>query len=223
MNTKPESSNLLSDMAYEAMRSAINRSDLKPGDRLSEYKLAEWLKISRTPVREALRRLENEGLVSSHPKRGLIVSSLDEASLQELFAARELIEGTVAAMAARFATDSEISLLQHMVSIEPGLIDHPDRMFEHNLTFHRLISQAARNRYLVKYLQSISDTLSANRRVSTLVNPQRRQQVCQEHRQLVDAVARHDEEAARQAAIEHIQGARRARIEVHRSLDPEQA
>jgi DNA-binding GntR family transcriptional regulator len=207
----------LGDVAYQAIRDAISSNQMKPGDRLSEYMVADWLKISRTPAREGLRRLENEGLLTSHPRRGLVVSTLDEAAVHELYAAREVLDSTVASMAARFATDADISSLQHMVEREATLMDQPELMFEHNQAFHQLIAQAARNRYLVKFLQSIADTLSAHRRVSTLVSPQRRQEVLEQHRALVEAIARHDEEAARSAALRHIQGALRARLAVERS------
>jgi DNA-binding FadR family transcriptional regulator len=90
-------------------------------------------------------------------------------------------------------------------------------MFEHNLEFHRLIAEAARNRYLVKFLQSLSDTLSAHRRVSTLVKPERREKVLQDHRNLVEAIARRDEAGAREAALRHIRGALDARLAVQRA------
>jgi DNA-binding GntR family transcriptional regulator len=173
---------------------------MKPGDRLSEYMVADWLKISRTPAREGLRRLESEGLLTSHPRRGLVVATLDEAAVHELYAAREVLESTVAGMAARFATDADISSLQHLVDSEAAMADTPGRMFEHNLAFHALVAQAARNRYLVKFLQSISDTLSAHRRVSTLVNPERRAEVLREHREMVDAIARQPHRTSRECA-----------------------
>ena len=216
--TKKRAPNVsLGDVAYRAIREAIASSAMKPGDRLSEYMVADWLKISRTPAREGLRRLESEGLLTSHPRRGLVVAALDESAVHELYAAREILESTVAGLAARFATDAEISSLQHMVDIEAELAATPERMFEHNLAFHRLVAQAARNRYLAKFLQGIADTLSTHRRVSTLVNPKRRAEVLREHKALVDAIARHDEEGARKAALGHIQGALRARLVVERT------
>jgi DNA-binding GntR family transcriptional regulator len=216
VSTKRDPHLSLGDVAYQAIREAISTNKMKPGDRLSEYMVADWLKISRTPAREGLRRLESEGLLTSHPRRGLVVSALDEGAVHELYAAREVLEGTVAAMAARFATDAEISSLQHMVEREATLMDQPELMFEHNQAFHALVAQAARNRYLVKFLQSIADTLSAHRRVSTMTDAQRRQEVLQQHRELVEAISRHDEEAARTAALRHIKGALRARLAVER-------
>ena len=197
---KPVPNILLGDMAYQTVLEAITTNQMKPGDRLSEYMVADWLKISRTPAREALRRLESEGLLASHPRRGLVVATLDESAIYELYSAREVIESTVAAMAARFATDAQISGLTHMVAIESEMIETPDQMFAHNRAFHQLISEAARNRYMVKFLQAISDTSSAFRQASTLVSLQRRQEVLVEHRALVDAIARHDEDASRAAA-----------------------
>lgn len=191
-------------------------SKMKPGDRVSEYMVAQWLNISRTPAREGLRRLESEGLLASHPKRGLMVADFDETAVHELYAAREILESMVAALAARLATDAEISALQHMLEREAALTKSPAKMFEHNIEFHRMVAQAARNRYLSKFLQSLSDTLSAHRRVSTLVSPQRRNEVLRDHRELVEAIARHDEQAARAAAQRHIQGALKARLAVQR-------
>lgn len=214
---KPRKTNVsLGDAAYQAIRDAITSKKMKPGDRVSEYMVADWLEISRTPAREGLRRLESEGLLTSHPKRGLVVADFDESAVHELYAARELLEATVAGMAARFATDAEISSLKHMLEREADLAESPTRMFEHNLEFHRQIAQAARNRYLAKFLQAVSDTLSAHRRVSTLVNAERRAQVLQEHRELVEAIARRDEAGARAAALRHIQGALSARLAVER-------
>lgn len=214
---KPRKPNVsLGDTAYQAIRDAITSNKMKPGDRVSEYMVADWLDISRTPAREGLRRLEGEGLLTSHPKRGLVVADFDEAAVHELYAAREILEGTIAGMAARFATDAEISSLQHLLEREASLLDSPTKMFEHNLEFHRLIAQAARNRYLAKFLQSLSDTLSAHRRVSTLTKTERREEVLQDHRELVAAIARRDEAGAREAAQRHIQGALQARLKVLR-------
>jgi len=212
----------LGDVAYQAIRDAIANNEIKPGDRLSEYMVADWLKISRTPARECLRRLETEGLLTMHPRRGLMVPRLDESEIQELYAARELLEGAVAGMAARFSTDAEISMLQHLIEREAQIADQPDKMFELNLEFHHLVAQAARNHYLAKFLQSISSTMSVHRRVSTLVNSNRRAEVLKEHRVLVNAIVRRDEDAARAAALHHVRGALQARLLLQRRLDAEE-
>jgi DNA-binding GntR family transcriptional regulator len=213
---KPHASNLLlGDVAYGAIRDAIVANELKPGDRVSEYKVAEWLKISRTPAREGLRRLEAEGFLTALPRRGLVVASVDDEALYELYAAREVLEGGVAAMAARNATETEITALEQMVAAEVAMADSAEMMFEHNRLFHQFIYRAARNRYLTKYLQSIYDTLAAHRSISTMRIDARRAAVVVEHRALSAAIARRDEVAARDAAVEHVRAALRARMQIH--------
>lgn len=214
MKALPVSNVLLGDVAYSALRDAIVANELKPGDRVSEYKVAAWLKISRTPAREGLRRLEAEGFLTAIPRRGLVVASVDDDAIYELYAAREALEGGVAALAARNATDAEIAALEQMVAAESAMTGSAEMMFEHNRLFHQFIYRAARNRYLTKYLQSIYDTLTAHRSISTMRIPARRVAVHGEHRVLCAAIARRDEEAAREAAVEHVRQALRARIEI---------
>jgi DNA-binding GntR family transcriptional regulator len=215
MKKPHDSSVLLGDVAYGRIRDAIVANELKPGDRVSEYKVAEWLKISRTPAREGLRRLEAEGFLTAVPRRGLVVASVDDEALYELYAAREVLEGGAAAMAARNATDAEIAALQQMVAAESAMTDSPEMMFEHNRLFHQFIYRAARNRYLTKYLQSIYDTLAATRSISTMRIAARREAVLVEHRALATAIASRDEAAARRTAAEHVREALKARMEIH--------
>lgn len=213
---KPHANNgLLGDLAYTAVRDAIVANELKPGERVSEYRVAEWLKISRTPVREGLRRLEAEGFLTSVPRRGLVVASVDDDAIYELYAAREVLEGGAAAMAARNATEAELAALQQMVAVESAMADSAQMMFEHNRVFHQFIYRAARNRYLTRYLQSIYDTLAAHRSISTMQIAARRDAVVVEHQVLVAAIARRDEQGAMHAAVEHVRAALRARMQIH--------
>jgi DNA-binding GntR family transcriptional regulator len=218
MIKKVQTSNLLlGETAYESVREAILANVLKPGDRVSEYKVAEWLGISRTPAREGLRRLENEGLLEQHPRRGLVVASIDDAAVQELYAARQLLESEAAAQAALHATDAEIATLRHLVEIEASLSDKPEQMYEHNRSFHEQVYRAAHNRFLLKFLMLTADTLSTYRNVSTLVFKERRDEVLAEHRELCEAIARRDDAAARAIATNHVKNALRARMRVQHS------
>jgi DNA-binding GntR family transcriptional regulator len=184
---------------------------------VSEYKVAEWLNISRTPAREGLRRLEAEGFLTASPRRGLVVASVDDEALYELYAAREVLEGGAAALAARNATDAEIAALQQMVAAESAMTDSAEMMFEHNRLFHQFIYRAARNRYLTKYLHSIYDTLAAARSISTMRIAARREAVLVEHGALVAAIAKRDEVGASRLAAEHVRAALRVRMEIHHS------
>jgi DNA-binding GntR family transcriptional regulator len=205
---------LLGDVAYNAVREAIQEGNFKSGDRISEYKIAEWLGISRTPAREALQRLENEGLLTAHPRRGLVVASIDDDAFDQLYAVRELLEGAAAAMAAKNATEAEIAKLGQLVESQATHVDDPEQMYAYNRVIRDTIYSACRNKFLQKFLTITSDTLSAYRDVSTMVVEERRKQVITEHRELLDAIARRDEAGARAAATNHVRNALRMRMKV---------
>lgn len=211
---------LLSELAYNAVRDAIHSSKLKPGDRVSEYRIAEQLNISRTPAREGLLKLESEGLLTTHAGRGLIVAPVEDDAVHELYDARMLLEGCVSAMAARKASRPEIETLLHLVEAEAKYADDPEKMYGHNRLFHDLISRASRNRYLAKFLTSIRETLATEIGFMTLDDPARRHEVLLEHRALANAIAMGDEEAAREIAVRHCEGALRTRIAQSQTMLP---
>lgn len=202
----------LAQLAYESVRGAIERGELSPGDRISEYRVADWLKISRTPAREGLQRLEGEGLLSYHPRRGLVVTTMDDEALKELFDAREVVESALAALAASNGSGPEIAAVLKHTEAEPDLIENRDRMYEHNKMFHELIRRAAHNRYLSKFSTALDDAIAADSRGSSLVDPERRTAVIGEHLRLAKAIAQRDAAEAAQASTAHIRAAYQARL-----------
>lgn len=206
----------LGQLAYDAVRNAIEAGNLTPGDRISEYKVAEWLNISRTPAREGLLRLESEGLLTSHPRRGLVVASVDNEAVRELYAAREFLEGVAAGLAAKNASRPEIDELNRLVEAEIGITGDTEQLYDHNKVFHQQIYRACHNRYLMKFLLTLNDIISAERRLSTLTDKKRRQAVVREHRQITEAITRRDDKAATLAATAHIRAAFEARVRVRR-------
>lgn len=205
----------LAQRAYQAVRTAIEEGELAPGHRISEYRVADWLKISRTPAREGLQRLEAEGLLMYQPRRGLVVASMDLESLKELFNSREIVESALAQLAAANASGPEIDLIVNHADAEPALIEERDKMYQHNKTFHQLIRQAAHNRYLTRFAQMMEDAVAADRRGSSLISADRRKAVLKEHRRLADAIASRDGQAAAQAARDHVRAAYDARLSVN--------
>ena len=101
---------------HERILDAIDAGDYPPGARLLETELAETFGVSRTPVREALRRLESQGVVTHEARKGAVVASLDYNQLGELYAVREVMEGLAARLAARFASPAEVQLLRDMIA-----------------------------------------------------------------------------------------------------------
>lgn len=202
----------LAQRAYTAVREAIDRGELEPGGRVSEYQVAGWLNMSRTPAREALQRLEAEGLLSYSPRRGLVVVSVDDDALEELYEAREIVEATLARLAANNGSGPMIASILRMTEIEPELLEDPDRMYQHNREFHDLIYRAAHNRYLAKACVTLHDVVAADRRGNNMFDAERRQDILVEHRLIATAIAERRAEDAAEAAAAHIRGARAARM-----------
>lgn len=209
----PTSSLPRSERAYQQLRAAIQAGQLSPGTRLREVELAESLGLSRTPVREALSRLESEGLVVNEPNRGMMVTQLDASMVSELYVMREVLEGTAAALAARHATDVEISLLRDIVERDLAILDDPERMAVNNRLFHETLHRCAHNRYLLKTLRSLHESMALLGR-TTLAVPGRARGSYEEHLALVEALEKRDPALAEQITRRHIQQAYKVRLSV---------
>ena len=201
----------LAQKAYAAVREAVERGELAPGDKVSEYQVARWLSMSRTPAREALLRLELEGLLSFRPRRGLVVVEVDDAALEELFQARELVDSGIARLAAINGSGPELSAILRACDVEATLVDDGERMHWHNLEFHDLIRKAAHNRYLARAGATLQEIVAADSRGSNFVDPERRHVSMRDHRELAEAIAERRADDAAAVAARHIRGAREVR------------
>ena len=199
------------DDVYEALHDALLRGELKPGDRIREAEIAATLNVSRTPVREALQRLEAAGVLVHEPRKGASIRRLDQQAVTELYLLRTSLEGLAAYEAVKHASNEEIETLQDMIdSADPGATD-PVWIARSNHVFHRAIRRAAHNRFLVLAMESLSATMSLLGR-TTLATLDRAQQAADEHQTIVSAIAARDADAAREAAEQHIKEAHRARL-----------
>lgn len=199
------------ELAYGRLFEAIESGDLPPGARLREVELAGWLGASRTPVREALGRLEAEGLLARDPGRGLVVAELDQGMVAELYAMREVLEGTAAGLAARHASDAEIDALRELAGRDEPLGDDPVRLARANRQFHDALFRSAHNRFLLRSVNALCQSLVLLGR-TTLGRAGRPATARREHAALVEAIARRDEAGAAQAARDHIRAAYRTRL-----------
>ena len=198
--------------AYTLILEAIEAGIYKPGDRLVESELAERLGVSRTPVREALQRLETQSMLS-RDGRSLIVASLDHNQLAELYAVRTELEGLAARLAARHATDEEIRVLRGMVEDDRALKNTPRELAKANKRFHRQIHLASHNRFLVQQLDLVHRSMALM--ASTSLAADGRDEVAlAEHDQIVAAIEARDGEAAYQALKTHISRAFETRLRV---------
>lgn len=188
--------------AYSMILEAIDVGDYKPGDRLVESDLADKFGMSRTPIREALQRLETQSLLE-RDGRSLIVASLDHNQMSELYIVRRELEGLAARLAARHATPEEIRLLREMVIVDDALVNDPVALSRANRRFHKQIHLASHNRYLVQQLDLVHRTMALM--ATTSLAAQGRGQIAQEeHDGIVKAIEARDEEAADKALRDHI-------------------
>jgi len=200
--------------AYDAVRRSIHEGELKPGTRLREAELAEILGFSRTPIREALSRLENEGLITNDGAKGLIVTQLDYQMVDELYAMRKILEGTAAKLAAEKATDTEISILERIIEQDDNFVEDPVKLATNNKIFHEMLYQCAHNRYLLKMANSLQETMSLLGR-TTLADISRAKESNREHMALIVAIKNRDARLAEKIAQDHLQGAYQARINIY--------
>lgn len=203
--------------AYRRLLEEIRRGDLPPGARLREIELAERLGISRTPVREAIRQLESDGLVVHLPRQGATVRSLDYPEIMELYEMRAVLEGTAARFAARAASDVELAELRAL-NEEMARAGHGRHAYELNRQFHLTLLDAAKNRFLVKATNAIQKTLLILG-PTTLVEPQRAEQAAVEHARILDALEARDGARAETEMRSHIEAAQGARLRALRGRD----
>ena len=203
------------DYAYGALRQEIVEGRFEPGRRMREIELAQRLGISRTPVRQALSRLELEGLLDLRPRAGLEVSVLDAAAIEELYEMRAALEGTAAAMAARHASRRNIATITALLEEESGLADDPVGLYRHNRKLHEAIHAAAHNRYLMKSLHALHDAV-ALLGPTTLMVEGRRAVAHAEHEGIVKAIETRDDARANTLANAHVQNALDLRLAILR-------
>lgn len=202
--------------AYEMILDAIDTGTYKPGDRLVENELAERFGVSRTPIREALQRLETQSLLT-RDGRSLIVASLDHSQLAELYVVRAELEGLAASLAAQHAAPEEIRVLREMVEEDRRLMDNPAALARANRRFHKQLHLASHNRYLVQQLDLVHRSM-ALLATTSLAAEGRSEDAISEHDAIVTAIEARDQDAARAALRSHISLAFETRIKLDSSL-----
>jgi DNA-binding GntR family transcriptional regulator len=197
--------------AYQKLRDALKSGALKPGDRIMEVPIAEQLNVSRTPVRDAIRRLESEGLLEHESRAGLVVATLDRRAVAELYEMREVLEGTAARLFTRHSSDVEVEHLLELVREEQRLQGSPEELANHNHRFHVQIHVGAHNRYLEKALEAVNSSLWLLGKSQMLV-PRRAKTAFTEHMELAKAIQKRDADLAESLARKHVRSAQAERM-----------
>ncbi|ACX53173.1 transcriptional regulator, GntR family [Ammonifex degensii KC4] len=198
----------LRDVVFESLREAIIKGILKPGERLMELQLAEELGVSRTPVREALRKLELEGLVVMLPRRGAYVAGLSAKDIADIFEVRAALEALAAGLAAERITEEELEALERSLVELAEVMETNDleAIVSLDTRFHEIIYRASRNDRLVQIISNLQDQIHRFR-LTTLSRPGRTRETIEEHKKIVEAISERQAELAAQLAREHIENA----------------
>ncbi|HVB41798.1 MAG TPA: GntR family transcriptional regulator [Streptosporangiaceae bacterium] len=200
------------DRVYASLRRGILDGTYPEGARLGEMELAEALRVSRTPVREALRRLGSEGLIETLPNKGARVRIWSARELDGIFDLRALLEGHAAALAAARIADAELAVIADIVvqmeaATSPGLAPDYDLITELNGQFHGAVAAAADNPLLPEVARSFVH-IPIVVRTFRLYSPERLRRSMRQHRDLLDALSAHDSAWAEAVMRTHILSAR---------------
>lgn len=195
--------------AYKILRQAVLRNRFRPGERLIETELAEMLGVSRTPIREALSKLEAEGLVEPSPTGGVVVRDL-EAEFIEIYGLRQRIEGYAAFLAAQRITPEELAALEEAYQQAVAAIDDPsfERRAELNNEFHRLLIQASHSPRLIRLVSDYRDYM-LNRQLLLFYDREMSLRQHEQHRKIIEALRNRDADRAERLVREHFETASR--------------
>lgn len=196
------------EIVYEQLKTAVLTGAYSVGERLLEHELAAELGVSRTPVREALRRLESEGLLEARPKQGLVVREYTDDDIREIYMIREALESLAAEFAAINATEDDIVQLERLVCEMDELDGQVSsaRALEVHRHFSEAYNRASHMPTLVRLIESLKDQMARFRNVS-LSGALRRRVAREEHGELLDALKRRDPKRASELTHTHIRHA----------------
>lgn len=203
----------------ERVRQRIFAHELPPGAWIDEQALAAHYGISRTPLREALKVLASEGLVTLRPRRGCYVTELSERDLDDIFPLMALLEGRCAFEAARSRTSADLKRLEklHEALERHAAGGDANRFFEANQEFHRALHELAGNRWLAQVIDDLRKVLKLTRRDSLRMDGRLRQSL-EEHRAILSAIRKRDPAKAQSLMHEHLLSGRAAVAQVHEAL-----
>ena len=211
----------LRDVVFNTLREAILKGELKPGERLMELQLAAKLGVSRTPIREAIRMLEQEGLAVTIPRKGAEVAKMTEKDMEDVLQIREALDELAAKIACEQISEEQLEeLVATMHEFEESTkTDNVKKIAEADVKFHDIIYQSTGNPKLVNMLNNLREQMYRYR-VEYLKEGETRDVLVKEHEELTKAIRERDVERAKQLSFQHIENQRMA---IMRSIEAEDA
>ncbi|KKM09313.1 GntR family transcriptional regulator [Clostridiales bacterium PH28_bin88] len=208
----------LREIVFETLREAIISGRLRPGERMMEVQLAEEMGVSRTPVREAIRKLELEGFVVMIPRKGAYVADISTKDIADVFEIRGALESLAAGLAADRIADSELEELERLLVqvSECAEVQDLERLVEVDTQFHDVLYKASRNERLAQIISTLREQIQRFRKTS-MGSPGRMRETLEEHRKIVDAISDRNVALAQSLALEHIENAENRILEFIRN------
>ena len=196
----------LREMVYEELKMQILKGSIIPGTRMMEVELAEEMGVSRTPIREAIRKLEKEGLVTIEPRRGAYASMISTEDMVEILEVRQDLEGLAAFFAADRMTEEQMEELKYVSGCYDDAVKrgNMEEMIKHDTRFHHIIVESCRNKILVQMIEQLQELVLRFRYIY-YDNFRRAENMPEEHAAIVAAIAEGDADKARAAADIHIE------------------
>jgi DNA-binding GntR family transcriptional regulator len=200
----------LRDQTYDIIKNMIIVREIEPGKKINEEQLAKEIRVSRTPIREALCRLENEGIVKIIPRRGAFVAELNEINVSEILLIREVLEGLVARLATENMDEKNLDKLKKVLD-KISTISEEDRDLvtytRSEVDFHASLLSASKNQMLKSMMEIVNAYLQIIR-LRTVVIPERAQKTVKEHHQILKAIEKGDASAAEELMRKHVRSVR---------------
>lgn len=195
----------LRDVVFNTLREAILKGELKPGERLMELQLAAKLGVSRTPIREAIRMLQQEGLAVTIPRRGAEVAKMTEKDMEDVLQIREALEVLAVQLASEKVTEEQIQQLEENVNAFENAVKTADvkQIAQTDIDFHDLIYSAAENPKLVSMLNNLREQIYRYR-VEYLKNEKNYPNLIAEHREIIDGLKRRDKDYVTEMIKKHV-------------------
>ena len=212
----------LRDVVFNTLRQAILRGELKPGERLMEIQLANKLGVSRTPIREAIRKLELEGLVLMIPRKGAEVAEITEKSIRDVLEVRRALEELAVQLVCEKITEEEIEELKAAAREFENVLKDGDitKIAEADVRFHDVIYMATDNQKLIQLLNNLREQMYRFR-VEYLKREEVRPQLLAEHEEIIATIERREKDTATKVVCEHIDNQVEAVIDIIRTKHSE--
>ena len=204
----------LRDVVFQTLRQAILSGQLQPGERLMEIHLAKQLGVSRTPVREAIRKLELEGLVSTIPRRGAVVAEITRTDMEDVLEVRHALEDLAVRRASENMSEEQLNELKKASARFEECVRKDDlrASAQADEEFHESISEATGNRRLLQILNNLRGQIYRYR-LENLKDRSSYPDLIMQHARIIEALEEHDPEKASQALRMHIEKQRESIIE----------